>query len=469
MDRFGKMSEDDLQSNANSRGSTPVRETSMEEGRLQENMERLEMIAGQIERQATFAGSPQFDELDMYTAQVRLETLESYATEYYSLFMSSMPKVSAENKQALQDRYNQIDDRRMLTAGLLRRLIKDEEVRYERRDKAEGFGKADTAQPNTVNVIMPAQSITNTWGYFDGEIMKWKGFRDRFKAQVHDKTDIKPADKFAHLKASLRGEAARAFGEWELNEASYNDAYERINSLYDRPYVVCTEHIHQLFKLPVLMKPATAAELQHMSNTTHEQIRQLKANGIPVEHWDMIICVILHDRLQNDTGRQWDLSRSSQRPTAKEMLDFLDKQAAALANVAPQRGHMSISVPNERATQRMDSGRKYGQASGGAIPKRYPCKVCGGDHPVFMCEQFLALNLAGRHDAVRRYGLCTNCLKSGHGPEVCHSTTCPDRRCRNAPSHNSKLCPFKQAIPPPVMVTPGMFYSTGNGSSSSSS
>lgn len=188
-----------------------------------------------------------------------------------------------------------------------------------------------------------------------------------------------------------------------------------------------------------------------MSNVTHEQIRQLKANDIPVEHWDMIICVILHDRLQNETGRQWDLARKSEKPTAKEMLEFLDKQAAALAHVVPKRDRITVTIPNKQASGQnygqnygQNSGQTYGQAVGGAIPKRYPCKLCGKDHPLFLCDQFLALNLVGRRDAVLRLNVCTNCLKSGHEPEACWQKGCPDNRCKAAPLHNSTLCIYKQ-------------------------
>lgn len=336
-----------------------------------------------------------------YQANIRSSEFETTARRYYELYLDTIVKLPVEQQGALQEEFNRIQKLRVDTAALFLRLTKP---MHGVGLNVSGIDLNTTRQQNTINVVMPQQAIINT--YFDGDFMKWKGFRDRFKAAVHDKVDMKPAEKFAQLKSSLKGKAADAFGDWELNEASYQDAYDRSNKLYDRPYIVCTEHIHQLFKLPILRKPATSAELQHMANTTHEQLRQLKANGIPVDKWDMIICVILHDRLQNDTGRQWDLTRSSE--TAVEMLDFLDKQASALANVTPRQETESVKTQSDYGMQRTDDGRSYGQSASGVVAKRYMCKVCGKDHALYNCEDFIALNLNGRAAVVRQHNLCAN-------------------------------------------------------------
>lgn len=171
-DRFGRMSDTEHQSDAKSdassrastprrersKGPTPNRDLSIIDGQLQGNLDELDIIAGQINRQVVFATWKDFADLDMFTAQVRFESLESYAAEYYALFMDTIAKVLPKNKKALQDRYNQIDDLRMSTAGIFRRLIRDEELRYERREIEEGNVKTDPKQPSTVNVIMPPQA-----------------------------------------------------------------------------------------------------------------------------------------------------------------------------------------------------------------------------------------------------------------------------------------------------------------------
>lgn len=58
------------------------------------------------------------------------------------------------------------------------------------------------------------KSLEKTWGDFDGTLIQWQGFHDRFKSAVHDNEQIPRAFKFQYLQNSLKGKAAAALGEW---------------------------------------------------------------------------------------------------------------------------------------------------------------------------------------------------------------------------------------------------------------
>lgn len=249
---------------------------------------------------------------------------------------------------------------------------------------------------------------------------------------------------------SLSKELRDEFGDW--NDSSYEKAWARLVKVHNNPYVICRDHIRAMEQLPVLTGPATSDQLQRMANVAHEQIRQLRAWEIPVEHWDMWIVHLLHDRLQNETGRQWDLTRTSPRPSAEEMLDFLDKQAAALANMSQgQREQLQVTIPNERANRnkskdRGPSASRTPTPSGGAGKKRFPCEACGKDHPLFACDDFNGLSFNAKKNFVECRSLCPNCFKRGHPKEKCFQVKCSFDSCKADPFHNSLLCPFKQNI-----------------------
>ncbi|XP_055918290.1 uncharacterized protein LOC129950357 [Eupeodes corollae] len=179
--------------------------------------------------------------------------------------------------------------------------------------------------------------VKNTWGEFDGVITKWQGFGDRFLAAVHENKNISPAYKFAYLKGSLTGKAARTLGEWQLTESNYAEAWQRINEVYSRQYATCRELLRQFFMLPSLMEHPRAAELERMSNVTHETMRQLKAQGIPTESWDMIVVHMLHKRMDRETACKWEESRTSEQPTVREICAFLEKRATALESAQSVR------------------------------------------------------------------------------------------------------------------------------------
>lgn len=58
-----------------------------------------------------------------------------------------------------------------------------------------------------------AQRQENVWGDFDGTYSKWASFRDLFNATIHENQYLTNAQKFQHLKKSLKGEAKEALGE----------------------------------------------------------------------------------------------------------------------------------------------------------------------------------------------------------------------------------------------------------------
>lgn len=243
-------------------------------------------------------------------------------------------------------------------------------------------------QPLAVQVNMPYQQhdMKNTWGEFDGILTKWPGFSDRFTAAIRMNENVSPAFKFSYLTKSLTGKAMQTLGEWQLTEGNYVEAWERLKQLYDRKYHICCEHLRNFIRLPVIQGTPRANDLQRMSNVTHEVLRQLRAEGIPVDGWDMMIVHMLHERLDHETSKQWELQRNSETPTVKQMLEFLDRQAAALVNVVDLRrlrqSDVRVTVKNERP---LNNNRENEKNSGksDSSKKSFPCVACNGDHPLW--------------------------------------------------------------------------------------
>lgn len=78
----------------------------------------------------------------------------------------------------------------------------------------------------------------------------------------------------------------------------------------------------------------------------------------------------------------------------------------------------------------------------GAATGYPPCTLCEQDHALYRCPDFLALNLNGRRDHVKRFKLCRNCLRNDHDEKQCKNKPC--YRCPNNQPHNSVLCPTRE-------------------------
>lgn len=288
------------------------------------------------------------------------------------------------------------------------------------------------------------KSIENTWGEFDGNLTKWQGFHDRFKAAIHDNEQLTGAYKFMHLQNSLKGKAGQALGEWQLTDNNYAEAWERLKQLYERKYQTSAELVRKFNSLPKL-EYANGTMIQKFSNTTHEVLRQLRALNYPVEHYDLFIVHSIHERLDAETSKAWEFFRASESPTAQELLSFLDKQAKALTNVQ----HLEQRKPKEfrkrkyeENVRQLDSKKfrfdKSKEQTGEVERKSLSntCVICKERHPVHKCPKFLKMNVANRKKSIREHELCMNCLKPHHLSKDCYSGPCA--RCDV--KHNSLLC-----------------------------
>lgn len=63
------------------------------------------------------------------------------------------------------------------------------------------------------------------------------------------------------------------------------------------------------------------------------------------------------------------------------------------------------------------------------------CYLCSGNHPLYHCENFLALQVNDRIKEVKRLKLCLNCLRKDHFVKSCRMGSC-----RECPEKHNTLC-----------------------------
>lgn len=120
----------------------------------------------------------------------------------------------------------------------------------------------------------------------------------------------------------------------------------------------------------------------------------------PVEHYDLWFVHLLHDRLDPETSKAWELKRESERPKIQDMLKFLDSQAKAISGVhffGPQNAESlgrqganhndGVNENWERKTNSNESSEKNSSE-----PKR--CQVCDEPfHRLFRCAKFKEMSV----------------------------------------------------------------------------
>lgn len=290
-----------------------------------------------------------------------------------------------------------------------------------------------------------SQRIENTWGHFDGNLIHWQGFIDRFISEVHNNNTIANSYKFILLRDSLKGKAAAALGEWSSSDENHPEAFARVNQLFDRKYQTVHELMKKFRDLPQLER-ASSYKLQELSNITHEVVRQLKSLKCPIAHCDFVFVHGLHDKLDVETQRASELQRKTESPTLEQMLEFIDWQAKALSCF--QSNDRKEQKDNKNSRKRPFTGKNESsndkrsksnndKSETNKNIERNQCKMCKENHRLYRCKKFLKLNLQNRRKVVKENELCNNCLKPGHFGKDCYADAC--KRCNV--KHNSAICP----------------------------
>lgn len=305
-------------------------------------------------------------------------------------------------------------------------------------------------QPLRVEVsTMDMPSNQNTWGKFDGNLVKWQSFRDKFLAAVHQNERIKPVFKLQHLLAALSGQAAAVVGTRPPTDAGYQGAWDRLCEVFNDESQITRAIFRAFTALPKITKP-THANIRALIDTTHETVRQLEALGMAVEQLDQRMVFDLTERLDEDTLRDWDMNRATNFPTLQELCNFLEKKARSLP---------WDDVPNEQAKsgqKRKNNGDTAGPSrhahikthtASASMPLRpanghVSCRNCKEQHALYRCPTFQKMPLKDRRKAVSDWKLCFNCLRAGHEASAC--TFGPCGRCPGNQRHNSAICPTRE-------------------------
>lgn len=319
--------------------------------------------------------------------------------------------------------------------------------------------------------------MPDTWGKFNGDYAKWQSFRDRFMAGVHNNEKVKKIFKFQYLQTACIGEAKGALGEWDLTEENYEKAWQRLQSIYEDDYMQVQSFMRKLLGIPH-MDQASSKSIRDLIDTVHQCVHGL-ARYIATENIDPFVVFLVIDRMDRNTYRAWEkhrpgLSKPQQNeeagagsinrnpgkhiPTWKEVEAFLESEVTIY--VHDEKRTESTKGSAENLSARSHAQKSFVRASTSTaqtfnsrastqsnVPSFLKCILCEGTHPLYKCEVFIGMNLAGRKAHVEKYKLCKRCLRPFDGDVTCAKEecmqTCP--RCPNNQYHNSMICPSKEA------------------------
>lgn len=298
-----------------------------------------------------------------------------------------------------------------------------------------------------LNVSQPAINNNNnaklqsiSLPQFSGSYEGWIQFYEVFQALVDKNSDLTKIQKFYYLQSCLRGEATQVLQSLEICEANYDEALKLLRERYENKRMLIHNHVRNLFEMSSVSRESHQ-NLRKLIDSVVRNLRALTSLGQPVDQWDTLIIYLISQKLDNHTRKEWEVLNNKDSPMLDELLNFLKNKCQVLETIDNKQHHAYEKAPQNRSTvahvNTGDSTQQFYQnsANQGQFNNFY-CYVCKEkNHYTYKCPKLLALSCKDRYLELKRLGICTNCLRSGHNNENCTGKTC--RICKR--KHNSIL------------------------------
>ncbi|KAJ0172535.1 hypothetical protein K1T71_011674 [Dendrolimus kikuchii] len=275
---------------------------------------------------------------------------------------------------------------------------------------------------------------------FDGNILHWREFHDRFQTTI-DTKPISEADKLAYLVTSLQGEALAFIRGLECTNDNYPIALKVLKDRFGKLGLVIDAHYLTLLNL---RKASSSAKdylevyneierhprvLNGMGENTNHNLRTIILNKFPNDIIYELKKIVKTEDTQVDVIR-------------KELEHIISAQMTTHSNLTPSDNQSStvhtlhLKEQNERKTVK----RRFISKSVSNIKKREhnPCIFCKGNHFNDQCQ---TKSISERKKLLKNR--CYICFQENHQARFCKEK----RKCFHcgaANKHNSALCDSKK-------------------------
>ena len=107
------------------------------------------------------------------------------------------------------------------------------------RQTTSNHTRSPSNPTETVKVKLPKLELKP----FDGNILNWQPFWDRFQSSIDSNSNISPVDKFAYLQSFLSPSASKCISGLTTTAENYNEAVELLKQRYGNTQVLINPHM----------------------------------------------------------------------------------------------------------------------------------------------------------------------------------------------------------------------------------
>ena len=128
---------------------------------------------------------------------------------------------------------------------------------------------------------------------FDGNVLNWSTFWDRFTSSIDDATGINEVEKFNYLLGLLSENAKSCISGLTLTSENYQHAKAMLKERYANLQAIISTHMESLVKMPSIRNMNNISQIRKMYDHITTTVRNLKTLNInPVSYGALLIPVL---------------------------------------------------------------------------------------------------------------------------------------------------------------------------------
>ncbi|XP_064475626.1 uncharacterized protein LOC135389518 [Ornithodoros turicata] len=289
--------------------------------------------------------------------------------------------------------------------------------------------------PTVQRLASPADGITLPKlkiDTFNGDLSKWQGFWDQFRATVHDNQRLTDVNRLKYLVSLVIGPAARAIEGLTILDGNYATAVEILKKRFGKSELLVTEHMGSLFDLKPVTSISDVKGLRELHETVTVRIRNLKSLGVAQSQYAIAVREAVLRKIPKELELEYYKQKDEQSTvdTLTSLLDFLETEIECRERV--RRSAEDVPLPKRRAPLTPSASSLTANATDSS------CILCkSSQHLLESCDRGLSPDEI--RNTLRREGCCFLCGKKGHRSKDCR--VCWKLRCgRCHRRHLTQLC-----------------------------
>lgn len=253
---------------------------------------------------------------------------------------------------------------------------------------------------------------------FSGDYCSWPSYKNSFEHLVANNPGLSNLQRLHHLKNSLTGDAKRLVQHYDIIEANYQAAWDKLKLRYDNKKPLINKLLKSLIHHTSHSKE-TPTHLRELIDTFTDSINGLRTLDVPTNGWDPFLIHLIIEKLPAETHSLWEASQATNNelPTLVECLRFLENRFRTLEAVAEKTPRTQINPFNTTKSNNHVSRHALSHLTS-TSPS---CVLCKQQHPLRSCPCFLRMEIKDRLKYAQQNNTCSNCLVPGHQSRSCRN------------------------------------------------